>query len=181
MFKFIIPIFLIILSGGLFFSYINPTYKETGDLKKVQQEYDNALTKSKELREVRQELLAKYNSFSEENVKRLEKLLPDNIDNVRLIMEINQIAVNNGGMIRSVDIYSDAGEGKGKGDLGPDLRGYDSVGLRFTVEAKYDDFVNFMDDLSKSLRIVDIIDYSLKSGQEDVYKHNVNIRTYWLK
>lgn len=181
MFKFIVPVFLIILSGGLFFSYIDPAYTETADLKKVHQEYDDALTKSKELREVRQELLAKYNSFSEEDIKRLKKLLPDNIDNVKLIMEINQIAVNNGGMIRSIDIYSDTSGSKNEGDLGPDLKGYGSIGLRFTVEARYDDFVNFVDDLSNNLRIVDIVDYSLKSGQGEVYKHNVDIRTYWLK
>ncbi len=181
MFKFIIPLFLIVLSGGLFFTYINPAYTETSDLKEVQQEYDNALTKSKELREVRQELLAKYNSFSEEDIKRIGKLLPDNIDNVKLIMEINQIAVRNGGMIRSIDIYSETNDSNKKGDLGPNLKGYDSIGLRFVVEARYDDFVNFMHDLSDNLRIVDIVDYTLKAGQGEIYKHNVNIKTYWLK
>lgn len=181
MLKFIVPLFLIILSGGLFFSYIHPAYTETGNLKEVYKEYDNALTKSKELREIRQELLTKYNSFSEENIQRIEKLLPDNIDNVRLIMEINQIAVRNGGMIRSIDIYSGESSDSKKGDVDLGLDGYNSIGLRFVVEAKYDDFVNFMSDLSNNLRIVDVSDYSLKSGSEDVYKHNVDIKTYWLK
>jgi len=182
MFKFILPLFLIILSGGLFFSYIHPAYTETGGLKEIHKEYDDALNKSKELREIRQELLSKYNSFSEKDIKKLEKLLPDNIDNVKLIMEINQIAVKNSGMIRSIDIYSDTGGNVKKGDLGPNLKGYDSIGLRFTVEAKYDDFVNFMQDLSDSLRIVDVVDYALKADAiGEVYKHSVNIKTYWLK
>jgi len=181
MFKFIIPIFLIILSGGLFFSYIDPAYTEMGDLKEEQGEYNDALTKSKELREIRGQLLGKYNTFSEEDIKRLEKLLPDNIDNVRLIMEINHIAVRNGGMIRSVEVNSVVTDDSEKGNLGPNLDGYESTGLSFTVEAKYDDFVNFISDLGDSLRVVDIIDYSLKSGWEDVYKHDVSIKTYWLK
>lgn len=181
MFKLIIPIFLIVLSGGLFFSYIDPAYTETGELKEEQKEYNDALTKSKELREVRGELLGKYNTFLAKDTDKLEKLLPDNIDNVRLIMEINHIAVRNGGMIRSVEVNSSVSSKDEKGNLGPSLDGYESIGLSFVVEAKYDDFVNFIDDLGNSLRIVDIIDYSLKSGAEDVYKHNVSLKTYWLK
>ena len=181
MFKFIIPIFLIVLSGGLFFSYIDPAYTETGEWKKQQEEYNNALTKSKELREIRGQLLGKYNTFLAKDTERLEKLLPDNIDNVRLIMEINHIAVRNGGMIRSVEVNSSVSSEDEKGDLGSSLDGYESIGLSFVVEAKYDDFVNFIDDLGNSLRIVDIIDYSLKSGTEDVYKHSISLKTYWLK
>ncbi len=181
MFKLIIPIFLIVLSGGLFFSYIDSAYTETGDLKAEQEEYNNALTKSKELREIRGQLLGKYNTFSKEDTEKLEKLLPDNIDNVRLIMEINHIAVRNGGMIRSVEMNSSVSSEDEKGDLGPNLDGYESIGLSFDIESKYDDFVNFIEDLGNSLRIVDIIDYSLKSGTEDVYKHGVSLKTYWLK
>ncbi len=181
MFKFIVPLFLIVLSGGLFFSYIDPAYVETGNLKEQQTEYDDALTKSKELREIRQELLAKYNVFLESDVKRLDKLIPNDIDNVRLIMEINQIAVKNGCAIRSIDVDSVTGSSDKSGNLGPNLDGYESIGLNFSVDAKYDDFVSFMNDLGNSLRIVDVVDYSLKASIEGVYKHEVNIKTYWLK
>ncbi len=179
--KFFIPLFLIILSGGLFFSYIDPVYKEVGDLRVKQEEYDDALTKSKELRSIRGELLSKYNTFSEDNIYRLEKILPDCIDNVRLIMEINQIAVKNGGMIRSIDVSSATGEGESKGSLGPNTNGYESIGLEFVIEADYDNFIKFIKDLGNSLRIVDIIGYSLNPGAEGAYKHTMRIKTYWLK
>ena len=182
MFKLIIPIFLIVLSGGLFFSYIDPTYTKMGDLKKEQSEYDNALTKSKELRELRSQLLSKYNTFSVEEIERLEKLLPDNIDNVRLIMEIDHIAVKNGGMIRSVEVNSSASDKDKNGNLGPNLDGYESIRLSFVIESSYDDFINFIDDLGNSLRIVDITNYSLKASRaEDTYKHSIDLKTYWLK
>jgi len=169
------------LSGGLFFSYIDPVYSEIGDLKAKQTEYDNALTKSRELREIRGELLGKYNLFSEENINKLEKLLPDSIDNVRLIMEINQIAVKNRGMIRSVEVGSGAGADDGEGSLGPNTSGYESIALNFVVEAKYEDFISFINDLGDSLRIVDVTSYSLSVGQSDVYKHDMSIKTYWIK
>ena len=181
MFKFIAPLFLIVLSGGLFFSYIDPTYTETGNLKEEHLEYNDALTKSKELREIRQELLTKYNTFSKEDVEKLGKLLPGSIDNVRLIMEINQIAVKNGCMLRSIKVDSSVGDSGEVGDIGRNVTGYESIGLSFTLDAKYDDFINFIDDLGDSLRIVDIIDYALNSGQGDVYKHDLSIKTYWLK
>jgi len=181
MLKFITPLFLIVLSGGLFFSYIDPTYNETGNLKKQQTEYDDALTKSKELREIRQQLLTKYNIFLESDIKRLDKLLPNTVDNVRLIMEINQIAVKNGCSIRSIDVNSVTSGDDKSGNLGPNLDGYESIGLSFSVDAKYDDFVNFMDDLGNSLRIVDVVEYAIKAATGDVFKHEVSVKTYWLK
>lgn len=180
MFKFIIPTFLIVLSGGLFFSYTDPAYQHMGELREKQAEYNNALTKSKELREVRSELLAKYNSFSATDLDRLEKLVPDSIDNIKLIMEINQMAVKNGGMIRSIEVDSEPNLNK-EGDLAPNTNDYEAIDINFTVEASYEDFFGFMEDLGNSLRIVDITNYSLNIGQGGVYKHLLNIRTYWLK
>ena len=178
MLKFITPIFLIIISGGLFFSYIDPAYKEISELKEEQKQYDDALTKSKELREVRGQLLGKYNTFSEEGIDKIEKLLPDNIDNVRLIMEIDHIASRYGATIKKVEVHSLINE---KGDLGPDTSNYGAIGLDFIIESGYDNFVKFLNDLGSSLRIVDIVYFSLQSSDRDLYKYRVGIKTYWLK
>ncbi len=74
MFKFVLPMFLILLSGGLFFFYIDSNYEEAKELKTEKIQYDDALNKSKELREIRDSLLSKYNTFDLEDIDKLEKI-----------------------------------------------------------------------------------------------------------
>ena len=80
------PVLLIILSIGLFFMYVDPTYNNVQEIIQEQERFDEALDKSKELQMIRDELLAKYNTFSTSDLNRLSKLLPDNVDNVRLVL-----------------------------------------------------------------------------------------------
>ncbi len=177
MLKFVTPIFLILVSGGLFFSYVDPTYQTVRDLRIENGLYDEALTKSKELREIRDALLSKYNTFTTENATKLEKLLPDNVDNIRLIMEIDNIASKYGAVIRKVDINS----GTDGESIGPNTDGYNSIGLNFLIEAGYDDFRKFLDDLSNSLRIVDVTDIEFESSSLNTYRYRLTVKTYWLK
>ncbi|MFH1402172.1 MAG: type 4a pilus biogenesis protein PilO [Patescibacteria group bacterium] len=177
--KIAIPLFLILLSGGLFFSYTDPTYQSMNKLKEENAQYDEALNKSKELRVVRDTLLSKYNTFAAEDIDRLNKLLPDNVDNVRLIMEIDSIALKYGAIIRKVDVGSQVFDDKSV--LGPPTAGYGTIDLNFVIEASYDDFIKFLSDLSNSLRIADVTNLSFQSSALGSYKYKLDIKTYWLK
>ena len=54
--------------------------------------YNEALNNSKALEDKRDTLTAKYNTIDPNDLIKLQKLLPDNVDNIRLILEIGQIA-----------------------------------------------------------------------------------------
>lgn len=180
MFKFATPLFLILLSGALFFMYVDPTYQTIGALREDMGQYNEALNKSKELREVRDQLLSKFNTFSLDDVNNLEKLLPDNVDNVRLIMEIDNMASQYGVVIRKVDINSSS-VNSGQASLGLNVSDYDSMILDFVVEAPYNGFVKFLDNLTSSLRIVDVVSLSFQPSVSDFYKYSLSVKTYWLK
>ena len=179
MFKFALPLFLILLSGGLFFTYIDPTYQKISELRQEVGQYDGALNKSKELRTARDRLLSKYNIFAANDLNNLRKFLPDNVDNVRLIMEIDNMASKYGVLIRKVGIG--APSSNGRDSLGPNVSDYDSMVLDFTVEAPYGSFVKFLNDMANSLRIVDVTDFSFQSANIDLYKYQLSVKTYWLK
>ncbi len=178
--KFLFPTILIILSIGLFVMYVDPVYKEIKELRKVSAKYDEALDKSKELKKVRDSLLVTYNSFSQNDLSRLRKMLPDNVDNVRLIMDINGIAAKYGTIIKDIKLNSSAG--KSPTNVAG-VEEYGSVNLGFSVMATYDDFLKFLEDLRDSLRLVDVVALGFSSVEDDVsiYKFNVEIKTYWLK
>lgn len=184
MVKLTFPILFLLLAIGLFFVYIDPTYKTIQETLKEEEKFNHALDKSKELQEVRDRLLSSYNTFSKKELNRLSKLLPDHVDNVRLILDIDHIASLYGMRIKNLDISKK--EEKKESIIGPDTALYQSVSLSFSIVSSYDILKNFIKDLEKSLRIVDITDISLASsksilGEDDLYEYNISLKTYWLK
>ncbi|MFC1802256.1 type 4a pilus biogenesis protein PilO [Patescibacteria group bacterium] len=176
--RFIIPTFLIIVSAGLFFMYTDPLYKGVQSLLEEKNQYDEAFNSSKELKVVRDKLLSKYNTFTEGNINRLEKLLPDHIDNVRLVMDINNIAAKYGMTIKDVKVGVGGGE---VSVLGASEKPFGSITLGFSVTTSYQNFMNLIQDLHDSLRLVDIVDVSFRSSQASLYKYDLTIKTYWLR
>lgn len=177
--KFFIPVFLLIAAVGLFFGYIDPTYGKVETLRTEEQKFDEALNKSKELQKIRDVLLSQFNSFSASDLSRLEKLLPDNVDNVRLTLDIDGIASKYGMRIRNV-ITSKA-SGNQTGAIGPSGKPYETVTLSFTVAASYENIISFLKDIEKSLRIVDVKELSLRSSTGNLYEYKIRVETYWLR
>ncbi len=177
--KTILPIFLIVAGAGLFFGYISPTYTKISTVKAEASNYDQALQKSKELLSARDILVTKYNeNFSAEDLLRLERLVPDTVDNVRLVLDIDNIAARYGMVIKNVRVNT---ETEDKKNLGPDDEIFGSIMLTFSVNTSYPNFVQFIRDLENSLRLVDVVGISFKSTESSVNDYEVTIQTYWLK
>lgn len=178
--------FFLLISGGLFFSYIDPTYAVIKDLQVKNARLSDALDKSRELQEVRDSLRARYNTFNPDDIDRLGKLVPDNIDNIRLILDIDGIAQKHNLQVEDFE-FSDDGQAGTNRQTAPEGIGVNSgpfgtVTFQFRVSSEYETFRAFMDDLEKSLRIVDITELSLEPGEgDDGFTFNVTIRTYWLR
>ncbi len=193
MFKFIVPTIIIIVSAIIFFVFTKPAYESIAVLRVESEAYDQALTNSKKLQEVRDELTLKYNSMSPEDLERIEKLLPDTIDNVRLVIDIKNVAATHGLIWRSAD-FGDTDtttdkngkplQSQGATDLLYKSRDYQRYTLGFSVEGSYEVFQDFVSDLEKSLRIVDISNVTFSSVETakgtGSYRFDVDIQTYWL-
>ena len=102
-------IILVVTSVVLFFSFVDPLYRNEDELnpgiKKLNaelQKYNDAIDKSEQLIEERDKLIKINNSIDENNKIRLERLLPDSIDNIRLIIDINNIARPYGLVLKSL-------------------------------------------------------------------------------
>lgn len=181
----LLPILLIILSGGLFVAYTNPAYQQAGGIKYLQAQaaqYDAALSQSSELRAARDQLLAKRNTFSADDVRKLERILPDNVDNIRLIIDIQNIAARYGLQVRDVALGATSADVQNQ-PLGAGA-GSQSVGeveLGFAVEATYSTFLAFLADLEKSVRVADLQNIAFSTGAGDLNTYSLEIKTYWLR
>lgn len=195
MFRFIIPFVLIGIAVTTFFMFTNPIYKDISELRTEVASYNEALGNSKALENERDKLTAKYNSIDPDNLTKLQKLLPESIDNIRLILEIEKIALPYGMVLKDVKYNTVE---KNTGTITPIQGGTAAVSvnkdygvwnLEFSTEGSYNNFINFTKDLENNLRIVDISSIDFISTDTRVssatsipfYKYNFKIKTYWLK
>ncbi|MBV9159048.1 MAG: type 4a pilus biogenesis protein PilO [Candidatus Kaiserbacteria bacterium] len=192
MFKTIISLIGLVAAVGIFFGYTQPTYDKSGDAKAQIAQYDAALTKATELQQLKQTLLARYNTFDPNALDRLQKLLPDHVDNVRLILDLDNLAGRHGMALQNVVIsapQTDDASQTAVGNISSAKQKYDSLTLKFTTAGSYDTFISFMTDLEQSLRVVDLVSLKLAAADGDSknpsaapnYTYDLTIRTYWLK
>lgn len=197
MFRLIVSIILIGVAITGFFIFTNPLFDNISTLKLQVASYNNALNNSKTLENERDLLTKKYNSFDPQNIEKITKLLPDNVDNIRLILEIEKIATPYGMVLKDIkyeveNIDSTAGRTAGgvvSGGIPTSRKNYGTLNFSFSTQGTYGNFISFVRDLEKNLRIMDIasIDFSSNAGVgaspslSQIYKYNFNVKTYWLK
>ncbi len=176
----LLPIIFILIAGAIFFGYIDPAYRLVQERRVEEVRFDLALTRSRELQQTRDQLLSRYNTFSNEDLDRLEKLLPNNIDNVRLILDFDALASQYGMRVRNVGIETAEAGAAGALTVADDL-GYGTLTLVFTVTTTYEKFRAFLEDLERSLRLVDVTAITFSSTESGLYDYSLSIQTYWLK
>jgi Tfp pilus assembly protein PilO len=204
MMRFIMPIVLIGIAVAVFFMFANPIYNDISALQAQVASYNDALNNSKTLENQRDILTTKYNAIDPDNLAKLQKFLPDNVDNIRLILEIGQIASPYGMTLTDVKYNADTNTTnttnaattavvQGGGNTAKTAsKDYGTFDLEFSTSGTYSNFINFTKDLESNLRMVDISSITLSSDTANtsagskttspgVYKYDFKIKTYWLK
>ncbi len=183
--RLILPIILVVAAMGLFGLYTNNAYQGPGGIKSLQAQvaaFDDALDKAQDLKKSRDQLLSKRNTFAPEDLQKLERILPDNVDNIRFVIDINGIAARRNLSLRNVALgtLSDAKATRSALAIGSSGDPVGSAEISFSVSASYEDFLAFLQDLEHSLRIVDVEKLSVKPSENGRYEYNMTVRTYWL-
>lgn len=200
MMRLIFAVLGLVFAGAIFFLYTKPAYDGVQATQAQIAEYNAALDKATELQQLKQTLLSRYNALDPNALDRLQKMLPDHVDNISLILELDNLAGRYGMALANVDIsspQSTASTATPLGSIGASGQRYDSLTLRFSTRGSYDDFTAFLADLESSLRVVDLVSLSLspggivsaqdRSGKKvsgppvPIYNYDITLRTYWLK
>lgn len=193
--NFILPIILIASSFAVFFGYVDPNYKGNASqviqssadypkasiifLKDEKAKYDDILNSSTKIIAQRDILIAKKNTILETDAAKLERLLPSNIDNIRLTIEIIKIAERRGLPTKNISVGDMT---KTTSDtIGVDNTPYGALSLKFTVNSSYNNFLNLLQDLENNLRLLDITDISFTANDTGFYDFTIGLNTYWLK
>lgn len=186
--KSLVPIILIIATVGLFFFEVKPFYSEVQMLRTEGMEYDHALEMAAELGALRSKLETKLESFSQADLNRLNHFLPQQLDTVRIIFDIDGIGVRNGLKVSNIKASAEAAspkidpekiQGRTATAAGPT---YQTVNVSFDFKAPYSQGVSFIRDLEKSLRLIDSVkvDITPPEPQSSLYTFKMEVRTHWI-
>lgn len=187
----LMSIILIAAAIAIFFFYTKSAYDSEQVLSAQSAQYQAALSKAAQLQTIKQSLLSRYNSFDPNAVTRLSVMLPDQVDNIRLILDLDNLAGKYGMSLQNVNISvpSDAQNGSVVGAIANAAQPWDSLTLQFTTRGTYDEFKQFLTSLESSLRLVDLVTLTLASSGTTgangtgtaVYTYSMTLQTYWLR
>lgn len=181
--RLISSIIFIILSLVIFFGFTNVKYGQTQDVRTAVERYDVALQKAADLAALRDALKEKYNAFSQTDIGRLNTLLPNTIDTVRLIIDINGIARRHDLTVLNIVVNGAADTSSQKTAIGPQDSPYGTITVSFNVQTTYDRFKSFLGELENSLRLIDVDSISLGEANPitGATMYTVRAKTYWLR
>ncbi len=169
---------IVIFAGaiGLFFLETSPILDRIAEVDKTRSALAQAVASNDQFQSLLKQKNTIFNQIDDTKKAQLNTLLPDSIDNVRLIIDINKIASNFGMTIRNISIKN-----ADTSALGPDSRLYGVATLGFSVSGPYSTFKSFLNALETSLRLIDVTALSFSAGDKDQYEYNMEIKSYWLK
>ncbi len=173
--KSLTPLLLIILSGTLIYWFTYPTYGEIKVLRAQTELTQASLTRAQKASQTLAQKKTLSETFSVEERAKLETLLPDRVDALRWIVQLNEIASRHNGSIKDLKVVDEL-----KGAI-PEL-GISNI--NFKVVMMHDEFLDFLADVQKSLKLTDVTSASFEpKGTTNAAKvdYIVNLRSYWLK
>jgi Tfp pilus assembly protein PilO len=179
---------LLLASAAIVFVYVKPVYEapDTGIvalqgkievLKKARADLD-------ELKQKQGDFLAKRSEISQEELERLERLLPREINPVLFVMELDTIAKEQGMSLKNIkfaETKKDTPAPSG-GAAATAKKPYETFTLSFDVTGPYANFTTFLQQIEQGLRVTDVTSITLVANDKvDVYQYAVKAQTYWLK
>lgn len=176
--KFVYPIIAIALAVYIFFGQTRAVLDKRVIFSEKKASLEGAVASAGLIKDRYSQLSSKYNNIPSGDLDRLDKLLPAHVDNVRLIIDVNEIAKKYGMRMRGISVGQKSEE-KEKLQL-KSKKDVEYIDLRFSVSGNYESLKFFLNDLAMSLRLVDVISLQFIASEKDFFDYTIEIRTYWL-
>lgn len=174
-------IVLLLLSVGLFYTFTNAQYREVKELSGLASEYQSILKNVSQIVELRDSLLATYATIPRVELDRMNKVLPDNIDTVRLALDLDSMAARYGISIKNIQTTIGK-SGSASLIVLPEYENvYETATVAFSFISSYENFMRLLVDIEYNLRIMDIKSITFQTSDSGLYDYQIIAETYWLK
>lgn len=190
--RYVFLLLIIAASVGVFVMVILPRYSTVKTGRADIETYKANLATAQQLQESRNALVAQYNNIPKADVESVKVLLPDSVDNIRLIIQLDSLATKNGlSTLRNVDYNPTEGVPAAQNPRTVDAKAaqnpYGEFVITFETVGQYSNFLTFLSDLEQNLRLVDVTNITftpMAEGSQSAASgmtYKVTLKTYWLK
>jgi len=179
-----LPTLALLVAVGIFFAYVNPTWNGSiADIKAKIALDDQALSAAREYAAQQNVLIAARDAVDPTSLEQLSTFLPDSVDNVGLILDLNALAARSGLSLANIDVVTnDAPSAKVLPGASSAARSpVGSVNLSLSAVGTFSSLQTFLNGIEKSARLLDIQDVVIKGSDTGVYTYQMTLRLYWLR
>ncbi len=190
----VLPFLALIIAIGIFFGYVNPTWSGSIASDKDAIALDDlALAAASQYTAQQNTLASARNAISPQDLARVAAFLPDSVDNVGLILDLNALAARSGLSLANIDVVSSAAASGAQGTVGSaagSMAGnvgigatnpVGSVDLSLSAVGTYSALKSFLIGVERSARLLDVQDIIIKGSDTGVYNYQMTLRLYWLR
>lgn len=171
---------LLFLGGiALIFWTAKPLWQEISSLQQERNVVSGTLSDLKNLENVRDDLLSKYNSIAKSDLEKLNQILPQSSDTGGALVSLERIAQDRGIRLKKVEFKTDV-DNKVKVIQSPNSM-FNTLDLSFIISSSYDLFKSFLDAIERNSRIIDITNISFSVGQTNLFEFIVQADVYYGK
>ncbi len=181
---------LLIITAGLGVYFLTwPLYEDLQRAQTENQEFDQVLSEVSDLLSVQESLIGRYQNMPSSDREAVDAVMADENDNVRLIYDIEQLALQHGLLIikASSELLQDNNNQQNFDNADEEIdtngpREKNTLMIEITVGGEYDGFVSFLSDLERSLRIIDVksVEFTPASDRT-TYSYELILHSYILR
>ncbi len=182
MFRVIFNTLLIVTAVTLFLIFTRPQYDSLSKLRSTLSSRNDVVNNSGALKDELRKKQAAKSSIDINLIDRLNKIVPADVDSVFLIIEVDDLARRYGMSLKSPrfsskDVVSDT-----RGFQTIDTKPYNVFTFEFVVDGSYDNFMEFLRDVERNMRLFDVTAVSFMTPEKgNTISFRVSLNTYWLK
>ncbi|OGG48292.1 hypothetical protein A2678_00230 [Candidatus Kaiserbacteria bacterium RIFCSPHIGHO2_01_FULL_53_31] len=173
-----VALLALFLAAGILFGYTYPMWAGSiADTKAAIERDNQALDAARAYADRQRELMAARDAIDPANLARLTNFLPDSVDNVGLIVDLNALAARSGFSLSSIDVSASTVDPYAVPDGNP----VGSVELSLSAVGTYGSFQKFLKGVEESERLLDVRDLSITGSNSGMYTYDMSTRFYWLR
>ncbi|MDP3784949.1 MAG: type 4a pilus biogenesis protein PilO [bacterium] len=167
---------LILAALGIWVYWARPIFDEAKTLSVQKGELENVLLQFQKLRKVRDDLMTKYNSIPQDELVKLNAMLPSEPDSGGLLVTLENLSRSSGVLLKKVDIKE---KKEGIIALGKTPEVFERLPFEISVVSSYEAFRALLAALEQNLRLSDINEISFTTSEKNTYEFLIKADTYW--
>jgi hypothetical protein len=174
----------VVIAVAMFFGYINPTLNGAiADTNAAIAKDDQSIATVNKFVAEENQLASKRDAINPQSLAALKTFLPDSVDNVSTILDLDALAARTGLAIQNIDVAA-ASRSSQSGSLPTSAAGnpVGSVDLTMAASGSFSALQAFLHGVEQSARLLDLRSLTVQgSDTGGVYKYQMTIRLYWLR